>query len=322
MNDHIGSIVCPNCGASSSSRQKCDFCGSVLVRYADKEVKDIDAKFGKSVRFIPGLDVALENNLSIQETCPENSIVITRIYPPKEESNNINAINLILRKNKEELKGDPNTWFYSFPDKTALGTSCYEIISSKDSSYGTTIGARKDQEYGLVFRFPFAEKNMTYLRKYSLAYDPNNPRGGKWVDTYMGSDYSSLRPPTKVEEVFRERIDYEGMFKAYRYDGGLCYLLDLGQDVESASRIITYYVQLLEKASCLKMPSSKNDYFYKLPFVNRNIYTFDVETRVLDKNNIILDTNTGNIVEKTVVENMATQSQSTEKQSFWKKLFG
>lgn len=314
MNERIASIVCPNCGANSTNHKKCDFCGSVLIRFADKDVKDLDAKFGKSVRFIPGLDVALEENLSLQETCPENSLVITRILPPKEERNNTNAINLIMRENR-----DRECWTVSLPDKTALGTYYYEIISSKDSSYGTTIGASTNQEHGFVLRLPFANNNITCLRKYSLAYDPCNPRGERWVDTYLNSDYSGLTPPTQAEEVFRERIDYEGMFKALRFSDGLCYLLDLGQDIESASRIITYYVQLIEKATCLKMPNSKKDHFWDLPFANRNIYNFDVETRVFSKNSIIIDPATGNIIEKTIVENI---SNHKEKQGFWSKIFG
>lgn len=311
MNERLTSIVCPNCGANSTNHKKCDFCGSILVQYADKNVKCLDEKFGKSVRFIPGLDSALEENFSLQGSCPEDSLIVTRIYPPKADRNNTKAINDTIKRNRDLLKlSSDSLWLITPPDKTALGTNYYEIISSRDSSYLASIGGNEVNDSGLCLRFPFANNNNSFIREYGICYDINNPKD-RWVNTYMDSSYSELTPYKKVETVFRERIDYEGLFKAYRYNGGLFYLLDLGRDIDSAARIITYYVQLIEKAGVFKIPIDSR-YYYQ-----RNIMTFDVETLAINKNDIILDPNTGNIVKKDEVKPLIP-----EKKSFWEKLFG
>ena len=57
-------IECPNCGAPATNHQNCNFCGSLLVRFADK---GIDLYLNNDA-VLPGLINQLEKNLSLQES--------------------------------------------------------------------------------------------------------------------------------------------------------------------------------------------------------------------------------------------------------------
>ena len=135
MNERIASIICPNCGANSSNHKKCDFCGSVLVRFADKSIDNLEEKFGKRARIIPGLDSAFEENLRLQETIDDNSMVITSVFPIVPPS----------------LK-DGRFWY----SKTVLGSDEYQIVSSRDTFWGCTNASNRYDEIGLSIRLPFA----------------------------------------------------------------------------------------------------------------------------------------------------------------------
>ena len=48
MENQVQTIVCPNCGANASNHSNCEYCGSILVRFAGVEHQDDLAEF-KSV---------------------------------------------------------------------------------------------------------------------------------------------------------------------------------------------------------------------------------------------------------------------------------
>ena len=300
MNERIASIVCPNCGANSTSRNRCDFCGSALVHFVDKNVTDLDGKFGKSVRIIPGLDLALEDNLNRQYSCSEDSLVITRIIPSKEDRTDaaankkawesIRTYEKFMAKHGAERKYDLPRGPLTPPCKTAIGTDYYEIISARDSTFGSNSMGLSVQDNGLTLRLPFIEKCRFNMK--SADY-------WKERDFLSYDDYHSSR----IEPNFRV-VDTEGLFKVYKFSDGLFYLLDLGQDAGSAARIVTHYVEVLEKGGWWDIP--------------RNIFTFDVETTVLNKGDIVLNPDSGNLIEKPKSDDTVS---SSEKVSFWKKLF-
>lgn len=79
MESQISAIVCPNCGANTTNRVHCDYCGSVLVRFVDHGISIDSNKYGRSAKAIDGLEEALSGNLLMQETCGENEYVITNM---------------------------------------------------------------------------------------------------------------------------------------------------------------------------------------------------------------------------------------------------
>lgn len=298
MNNRIASIVCPNCGASSTNRNKCEFCGSVLVRFADKNVTDIQEKFGNKATIIPELDSALEENLALQESNPER-IVITRVFPSAEDRNS--PVNNSVWKSIKEMQ---NRWKISgiqydlFPPycKTALWTDSFEIISSKDSLYGLTTTKEPTDEIGLTLRVPVV-KVLPYQNKYGK---------GQTFELVYGDEYGIYNRP--VVSVFNEVVDPEGVFRAYKFKDGLCFLLDLGQDVESAARIVTYFINEINRHG--------GDYRANI----WSVYTCDVETKSYDKENLIIDPDFGEIIERGKVSTY--DKWLSEHKSFWEKIFG
>ena len=79
MENQVSAIVCPNCGANTSNRLNCEYCGSMLVRFTDHGISIDPTKYGNEAKAIDGLEEALAGNLSLQETCGENEYVITNI---------------------------------------------------------------------------------------------------------------------------------------------------------------------------------------------------------------------------------------------------
>lgn len=75
--EQVSAIVCPNCGANTTNRVHCDYCGSVLVRFVDHGISIDSNKYGRTAKAIDGLEEALSGNLLMQEICGENEYVIT-----------------------------------------------------------------------------------------------------------------------------------------------------------------------------------------------------------------------------------------------------
>lgn len=79
MDNQISTIVCPNCGANTSNRLNCEYCGSMLVRFTEKNIAIDESKYGASASCIAGLEKELENNIKLQKLCPKNQYVYTNI---------------------------------------------------------------------------------------------------------------------------------------------------------------------------------------------------------------------------------------------------
>lgn len=68
-------IECPNCGAPATNLQNCNFCGSLLVRFADKGIDLSTTSYLSNEAVLPGLIRELEKNLELQQK--EKEIVKT-----------------------------------------------------------------------------------------------------------------------------------------------------------------------------------------------------------------------------------------------------
>jgi len=79
MENNTKTITCPNCGANPSNMMNCEYCGSMLIRFAENNITVDDTKYGKTARIIPGLMDALQTNLSLQEAGLDESISVTEI---------------------------------------------------------------------------------------------------------------------------------------------------------------------------------------------------------------------------------------------------
>lgn len=75
-------IKCPNCGAPAKNHKNCEFCGSLLVRFANKGIDLTSTTYLNNDAVLPGLIKHLEKNLELQ---PNADGVITDIYYENEE---------------------------------------------------------------------------------------------------------------------------------------------------------------------------------------------------------------------------------------------
>lgn len=79
MDGQVKTVVCPNCGANTKNYHNCEYCGSLLVRYA-AENKEVDKTvFGDTVPDIPGLKEELKKNISYQKIKKEGDVVVTTV---------------------------------------------------------------------------------------------------------------------------------------------------------------------------------------------------------------------------------------------------
>lgn len=66
MESSVSTIVCPNCGANPQNHNNCEYCGSLLVRFADKNIPIVEEKYGSKAFKFDGLKEALTVNLEEQ----------------------------------------------------------------------------------------------------------------------------------------------------------------------------------------------------------------------------------------------------------------
>lgn len=74
----LKSYACPNCGANTTNAQNCDYCGSLLVRFVERNIDLSGTSYLNNDKVIPGLIKHLEQNLLYQKNSEEG--VITDIY--------------------------------------------------------------------------------------------------------------------------------------------------------------------------------------------------------------------------------------------------
>ena len=67
MEKQVQTIVCPNCGANVHNHSNCEYCGSLLVRFASRNEQINQSVFGKEAHIIPGLEENLKKNIIHQK---------------------------------------------------------------------------------------------------------------------------------------------------------------------------------------------------------------------------------------------------------------
>lgn len=66
-------IECPNCGAPATNHDNCEYCGSLMVRFADKGLDSLANEFLRSHSVLPGLLNHLHKNIEIQEQAEQDN---------------------------------------------------------------------------------------------------------------------------------------------------------------------------------------------------------------------------------------------------------
>ena len=79
-NGEVKALVCPHCGANTTNTQNCEYCGSLLVRFVDKDIDISNTSYLSGKCEYPGLLTELKNNLKLQKE--QTHVVCTDIYWP------------------------------------------------------------------------------------------------------------------------------------------------------------------------------------------------------------------------------------------------
>ena len=70
-------LNCPNCGAATSNLKNCEYCGSLFVRFVDKNIEINSALYGKDAFVFPELLEALKKNFEMQENSQGTHFICT-----------------------------------------------------------------------------------------------------------------------------------------------------------------------------------------------------------------------------------------------------
>ena len=73
-------LNCPNCGATITNTQNCDYCGSMLIRLQQQGINIAAAGYNDENRVFKGLADALKRNLELQSETSYKEAVATDFY--------------------------------------------------------------------------------------------------------------------------------------------------------------------------------------------------------------------------------------------------
>ena len=92
-------IKCPNCGAPAKNHKNCEFCGSLLVRFANKGIDLSNTTYLNNDGVLPGLIRELDKNIELQKK--EEGWVCTDISCEDERyAGGINILGSVITSNK------------------------------------------------------------------------------------------------------------------------------------------------------------------------------------------------------------------------------
>ena len=153
MPEIIKPVICPNCGASSTNHQNCEYCGSLLVRFADANINIKNTSYGDDSLTLPGLTDHLRNNIASQRNT--NDLVSTDIFVRDEVYVGGKAA-LASVINTDRLISQDDIFF--FPEKVGTGLAV-------DLSFNFYIDGTLDPDYN-------AREEQYHQRFKSLASFP------------------------------------------------------------------------------------------------------------------------------------------------------
>lgn len=149
-------IACPNCGATSENRKNCEYCGSLMVRFVDKNIAISD----KETFVYNGLIDALENNLKFQRNAFENQVVITTITPYDDfyifsQVSTANSLESFKNISGASLAIEFQFTINSPNEEVAIANR--ELLSKFKSSNIYELYTCEEFEYGFVYCINFGE---------------------------------------------------------------------------------------------------------------------------------------------------------------------
>ena len=89
-------LKCPNCGANATNHENCEYCGSLLVRFVEKNVDLSRTSYLSNDKVYPGLIQNLKQHLQLQDAYLGKEFILTDIWRSVEESKKQNYNGIVL----------------------------------------------------------------------------------------------------------------------------------------------------------------------------------------------------------------------------------
>lgn len=214
MENQVQTIVCPNCGASATNHRNCEYCGSLLVRFTDKNIPLDETKYGHSAFKFTGLEDALTKNLEEQARTSGRNHIHTFINSP--------ALSLSL--DVTNPKAQTEMVLYSWGDANTFRIKPTIQPDSDEQSLVICI-----RFYEITNKLWAADNRFSHGITQDLnAYNNEAHARFQGIDIY---DLFSLQTDTMVDEGSGTKVG-----NVYQY------YLNFGRDVEGAASIITQYL--------------------------------------------------------------------------------
>ena len=115
--NEIKTYTCPNCGAQITNTRNCEYCGSLLVRFAVHGIDVTKTGYMNDDYVFPGLKEELEKNLKLQKEHPDRAVA-TDIF--KKFSDGTMEVMSILRTGR-------STWMDDTPVELESGERGLQI---------------------------------------------------------------------------------------------------------------------------------------------------------------------------------------------------
>lgn len=138
--NEIKTYTCPNCGAQITNTRNCEYCGSLLVRFAVHGIDVTKTEYMNDDYVFPGLKEELEKNLKLRKEHPGMNVA-TDIY--KENSDGTMFCISILNSNKTAWLDDTLMDLESSESGLRIDI---DFCKYKDSSANKEFNNRMDSE--------------------------------------------------------------------------------------------------------------------------------------------------------------------------------
>lgn len=208
---------CPNCGANTTNQHNCEYCGSLLVRFAVQGL-NVSDNYHNNTRLYPDLLDFLEINLLYQEEHPElpvaTTIRTTEEYRNKSTVMRLNGVKdtghvlTILRKSNCYW-GDGEPIVFNYGEEEANGLCVVLKFENKKSGEG--------------------------IFKNGIAFKSENKRNEEALQRFRNLDSSVLF----IKKEYDYTQDYTG-FDIHAVE----YAIDFGCDAKGAALLIS---EILDK---------------------------------------------------------------------------
>lgn len=162
--NEIKTYTCPNCGAQITNTRNCEYCGSLLVRFAVHGIDVTKTEYMNDDYVFPGLKEELEKNLKLQKEHP-GMPVATDI---RKESSDGNMISISI------MRTGRSVWMDDTPVELESGERGLRIdldfVKANDSSIGCKeFNDRMDSE---LSKFKKLDSFPLFTSHYSHSINP------------------------------------------------------------------------------------------------------------------------------------------------------